>query len=296
MDEKFLEPCSHSSDGLLVSRRKRVRRMGAKLSRRKSECAAGAEGVVAEGPVAEQPETAEALAKTETNEQKPEEAENAAEPKASENAPAVDTAPSEQSSNLGAVETITQAVEEIVSSVSEQIAGPVEDLVNKGMGAVEAMMAAVSVKDDPTEPATEPKAEPLVDLSEEVTPKIDLSNPEPPEEPANLPSEPSTLDELLLSQPNAESLLPETVSAAVAKDILSAAVEDLGIPIQNDAQAPSESEEPMVCMKQDAAPAEDLLNCEAGADPTTLNSDSLVDLGDMEQALSTAVNTVNDLI
>ncbi|XP_036440830.1 coiled-coil domain-containing protein 8 homolog [Colossoma macropomum] len=270
--------------------------MGAKLSRRKSECAPAAEGVVAESTATEQPETAEALATTETNEQKPDEAENAAEPKASEKAPAVDTASSEQSSNLGAVETITQAVEEIVSSVSEQIAVPVDDMVNKGMGAVEAMMAAVSVKDDPTEPATEPKAEPLVDLSEEATPKIDLSIPEPPEEPAHLPSEPSTLDELLLSQPNAESLLPDHVSAAVAKDVSLVAVEDEGIPIQNEAQAPSESEEPLVCMKQDAAPAEDLLNCEASADPATLNSDSLVDLGDMEQALSKAVNTVNDLI
>ncbi|KAI4897932.1 hypothetical protein NFI96_003496 [Prochilodus magdalenae] len=261
--------------------------MGAKLSRRKSECAPGAEGVAADIPATEPSKTAEAVATTESNEQKPDEAENAAEPKALEK----DTAPSGPSSNFGAVETITQAVEEIVSSVSEQIAGPVEEIVNKGMGAVEAMMAAVSVKDDKADSAMEPKAEPLVDLSMETTPKIDFSIPEPPEEPAHLPPEPSAMDDLLLPQANAQSLLPEPVSAAVAKDVSPVAVEDEGIPIQNNAQAPSENEEPLVCMKQETAPAEDLLNCEAVADLTTLNSDPLVD-----QALSMAVNTVNDLI
>ncbi|XP_066541636.1 enolase-phosphatase E1 [Hoplias malabaricus] len=275
--------------------------MGAKLSRRKSETAAESEGVAAENTATEQAETAEAVAPNENNEQKPDEAQDANEPRTTEKAPVEDTSSGEAASNLGAVETITQAVEQIVSNVTEQISAPVEDIVHKGMGAVEAMMAAISVKEDPTEPAAlvaekGPEAEPLVDLSMEAAPKVEFSMPEPPEKPAYLSSEPSTLDELLSSQPIADSLLPESVTATVTKDVSPLAVKEEGLPIQIEAQASSDSEEKLVCMTHDATSSEDPQNCEANANPTNLNSDPLVDLGDTEQVVSTAINVVNDLI
>lgn len=269
--------------------------MGAKLSRRKSESATGVEGVAAEIPATEEPETAEALAVTESNKQKPDEAEDAAQPKATEMTPVVDMVTIKPASDSGAMETITQAAEKIMSTVSEQIADPVEDIVNKGMAAMEAMMAAVSVKDDPKEvtpEVPEPKAEPLVEVSE-ATPKTDFSH--PPEEPAHFSPDPLVLDDLL-SQPTAENLLPDPVSSAVATVVSPVAVVDEDVPIQIDTQAPPEIDEPLVCMKQEVAPADDPLNFEAGAGPTTLNSEPLIVLGDMEQAVSTAVDTVNDLI
>ncbi|XP_007244148.3 neuromodulin [Astyanax mexicanus] len=280
--------------------------MGAKLSRRKSESAAGADGVAAESPTTEQPETAEVITATESDEQKPEagDSKGEAEPKPTEVSPEVDETPSEPATEPGPLETVTQAVEKIVSDVSEQIAGPVEDIVNKGLGAVEAMMAAVSVKDDPTEevaaaapaPAPEAKDEPMVDISFAAAPKIDFSIPEPPEEPEHLPSEHSAVEDLLLSQSIPECLLPEPVPTAVVKDVTLEAEKNLGLPSELETHAPLEIEESLVFVKQEAAPVEPPLNCDMGADPTPLNSDPLVDLGDMEQAMSTAVSTVIDLI
>lgn len=149
--------------------------MGAKLSRKKSEGGTGAEEV------------------TKTPEQK---ADNEVQENASE-----DTPTAQLDSSTSFLDTITQAVEETVNTVTEQISAPVEDVVNKGIKAVESALASVSLNTkEPAAPEQEPEqiqesAEPLVDLSASGS--------------APILSESTRLDDLLKSQPVSESLIPE---------------------------------------------------------------------------------------
>ncbi|KAK1784637.1 hypothetical protein P4O66_003324 [Electrophorus voltai] len=263
---------------------KQVRRMGAKLSRRKSEGAA-IEGAVVEAPSQDQPATPEALSVPQSSEQNLSGAEATLEAKPKEVVPpiAADSKPIP-----GALDVITQTAEETVSAISQQIAGPVEEVLNKSIGAVEAMMAAVGLKDEVPDP--EPKPETLVDLSEETKPKMIFSTPKAPEGLAYLPSD------LPSSQTISEALLTEPVAAAIADDVAPLAVEREEIPSQFDIRARPERKELLACMNQDAEPPAEPLNYEVSVDPSTLNFDPLVDLGDMGQGVSTAVNTINDLI
>ncbi|XP_076849069.1 uncharacterized protein LOC143497152 [Brachyhypopomus gauderio] len=255
--------------------------MGAKLSRRRSEGPAG-EGAVVGAPAQDQPATPQALSAPEITEQDlggPDDTQGA---KPEEAPPTV----ADSKPVPGALEVIANTAEETVAAISQQIAKPVEDVLNKSIGAMEAMMTAVGIKDEATEPAAadpEPKPETLVDLAEE-TPKMIFSTPKPPEDLAYLPSD------LLSSQPNPEALI------ATADDVAPVVVESEEIPSQFDIHVPPECKELLAGMNQDAEPPAEPLNCDFSVEPSTLNSDPLVDLGDIGQAMITAVNTINDLI
>lgn len=211
-----------------------ISRMGAKLSRKKSEGGTGADEVI----------------QTPDNE-------------VQEEAP---TAQPDSSSSF--LDTVTQAVEETVNTVTEQISAPVEDVVNKGIKAVESALASVSLN------AKEPEQEPE-GMQESAAPLVDLSA----SGSAPILSESTLLDDLLKSQPVSESLIPEreTITSQMEEDIS------------------NESKDLLECLDKVVTPSADLLDCELTHETTIPNSDLSVALGDVRQEACEAIDPV-DLI
>ncbi|XP_043120826.1 uncharacterized protein si:dkey-238c7.16 [Puntigrus tetrazona] len=224
-------------------------RMGAKLSRKKSEAGIGAETV---GP-AEQEDSPVA----ENAEQKPSEGEVQ-----EESIPAEEKAIGSSSSVL---QSLTQAVGETVNAVTEHIAAPVEDVVNKGIEAVESALASVSLIEK--EPEPEQKPEPVVDLAgSDVLP------------------EPSLLDDLLKS-PISEALISGVTM--VSEAMTSEMVED-----KISSPAPAENKDFLACLDKVETPSVDLLDCELTHESTIPNSDPSFTLEDMGQNAVDAVNLI----
>lgn len=228
--------------------------MGLKLSRKKSEGGTGVE---------QNPEEA-----NKTAEQKPE---NEVQENASE-----DTPTAQPDSSTSFLETITQAVEETVNTVTEQISAPVEDVVNKGIKAVESALASVSLNaKEPAAPEQEPERiqpstpEPLVDL---------------PASGSATQSESTLLDVLLKSQPISESLIPERDSEVSVESESSQTVEDI---ISN------ENKDLLECLDKVVTPSADLLVCKPTHGSTIPNSDLSDTLGDVRREACDAVDSFN---
>ncbi|ROL23558.1 hypothetical protein DPX16_18826 [Anabarilius grahami] len=235
--------------------------MGAKLSRKKSEVGIGAETT---GPAVEETATPEDSPVTENAEQKCSEGEVQEESKSAEEAPAAE----KPASSTSVLQTITQAVEETVSAVTEQIAAPVEDVVNKGIEAVESALASVSlIGKEPAVPEQEPKqkSEPVADLDA-----------------SDVLQEPSLLDDLLKS-PISEALITGVTVASEA--ITSEKVEDK---ICN--PAPAKNKDLLECLDKVETPSLDLLDCKLTHESAIPNSDPSFTLEDMGQ---NAVDNVN---
>lgn len=225
--------------------------MGLKLSRKKSEGGTGVE---------QNPEEA-----NKTAEQKPE---NEVQENASE-----DTPTAQPDSSTSFLETITQAVEETVNTVTEQISAPVEDVVNKGIKAVESALASVSLN------AKEPEQEPERIQSSTPEPLVDL-----PASGSATQSESTLFDVLLKSQPISESLIPERDSEVSAESESSQTVEDI---ISN------ENKELLECLDKVVTPSADLLDCKPTHGSTIPNSDLSDTLGDVRREACDAVDSFN---
>lgn len=212
--------------------------MGAKLSRKKSEVGIGAETTA---PAVEESATPEDS--TVTGEV-PEEGKPA--------------------SSTSVLQTITQAVEETVDAVTEQISAPVEDVVNKGIEAVESALASISlIGKEPAAP--EQKSEPVADLGA-----------------SDVLQEPSLLDDLLKS-PISEALVPGVTMASEA--ITSEMMED-----KISSPAPAENKDLLECLDKMETPSLDLLDCKLTHESTIPNLDPSFTLEDMGQ---NAVDNVN---
>lgn len=229
--------------------------MGARLSRKKSEGGTGVEQNAGE----------------EVNkiaEQKPE---NEVQENASD-----DTPTAQPDSSTSFLETITQAVEERVNTVTEQISAPVEDVVNKGIKAVESALAAVSLNaKEPDAPEPEriqsSTPEPLVSLSASGS--------------APLKSDSTLLDVLLKSQPISESLIPECDSEVRVENetITSQTVEDI---ISN------ENKDVLECLDTAVTPSVDLLDYKLTYESTIPDSDLADTLGGVRQEACEAVDLI----
>ncbi len=216
--------------------------MGAKLSRKKSEAGIGEETVgstVKEGsPVAD------------------------AEQKSSEGDAQEEKTIGEPGSSSSVLQSLTQAVGETVNAVTEQIATPVGDVVNKGIEAVESAMASVSLIEKKPEP--EQKSEPEVDLAD-----------------SDVLQEPSLLDDLLKS-PLSEAFISGVtmVSEAMTNEM----VEDkMSYP------APAENKDLLERLDK---PSVDLLDCKLTHESTIPNSDPSFTLEDMGQNAVDAVDLI----
>jgi len=217
--------------------------MGAKLSRKKSEVGIGAETTA---PAVEESATPEDSTVTENAEQKSEVPEG------------------KTASSTSVLQTITQAVEETVDAVTEQISAPVEDVVNKGIEAVESALASVSlIGKEPAAP--EQKSQPDLDASD-------------------VRQEPSLLDDLLKS-PISEALITGVTMASEA--ITNETMED-----KISSPAPAENKELLECLDKVETPSLDLLDCKLTHESTIPNSDPSFTLEDMGQ---NAVDNVNDI-
>ncbi|XP_067276155.1 uncharacterized protein si:dkey-238c7.16 [Pseudorasbora parva] len=222
--------------------------MGAKLSRKKSEVGIGAETTgpaVEDTPVAENAE------------------QNCSEVEVPDSKPAEEAAAAEKpTSSTSVLQTITQAVGETVNVVTEQIAAPVEDVVNKGIEAVESALASVSlIGKEPGTPGQEPVAD--LDASEVL-------------------QEPSLLDDLLKS-PISEGLI--TGVTVASEDMTNEMVEDR---ISN--PVPAKNRDLLECLDKVETPSLDLLDCKLTHESTIPNSDPSFTLEDMGQ---NAVDNVN---
>ncbi|KAK7160511.1 hypothetical protein R3I93_008222 [Phoxinus phoxinus] len=214
--------------------------MGAKLSRKKSEVGIGAETTA---PAVEESATPEDSTVTENAEQKRE---------VPEGKPA---------SSTSVLQTITQAVEETVDAVTEQISAPVEDVVNKGIEAVESALASVSlIGKEPAAP--EQKSEPDIDASDVL-------------------QEPSLLDDLLKS-PISEAITGVTMASEA---ITSEMKED-----KISSPAPAENKDLLECLDKVEMPSLDLLDCKLTHESAIPSSDPSFTLEDMGQ---NAVDNVN---
>jgi len=217
--------------------------MGAKLSRKKSEVGIGAETTA---PAVEESATPEDSTVTENAEQKSEVPEG------------------KTASSTSVLQTITQAVEETVDAVTEQISAPVEDVVNKGIEAVESALASVSlIGKEPAAP--EQKSQPDLDASD-------------------VRQEPSLLDDLLKS-PISEALITGVTMASEA--ITNETMED-----KISSPAPAENKDLLECLDKVETPSLDLLDCKLTHESTIPNSDPSFTLEDMGQ---NAVDNVNDI-
>ncbi|XP_026120902.1 uncharacterized protein LOC113100319 [Carassius auratus] len=216
--------------------------MGAKLSRKKSEAGIGAETT---GPAVQETETAEGSPVADNAEQKCSEGEIQEESKPAEE---------KSDSSTSVLQSLTQAVGETVTAVTEQIAAPVEDVVNKGIEAVESALASVSL----IEKEPEQKSEPVVDLAD-----------------SDVLQEPSLLDDLLKS-PLSEALISGVTM--VSEAITSGGVEEK---ISN--SAPAENEDLLDCLGKMETPSVDLLDCKLTNESTKPNSDPSFTLEDMGQ-------------
>ncbi|XP_039510345.1 uncharacterized protein si:dkey-238c7.16 [Pimephales promelas] len=215
--------------------------MGAKLSRKKSEVGIGAETTA---PAVEESATPEDSTVTENAEQKSEVPEG------------------KTASSTSVLQTITQAVEETVDAVTEQISAPVEDVVNKGIEAVESALASVSlIGKEPAAP--EQKSQPDLDASD-------------------VRQEPSLLDDLLKS-PISEALITGVTMASEA--ITNETMED-----KVSSPAPAENKDLLECLDKVETPSLDLLDCKLTHESTIPNSDPSFTLEDMGQ---NAVDNVN---
>ncbi|XP_050991694.1 uncharacterized protein si:dkey-238c7.16 [Labeo rohita] len=230
--------------------------MGAKLSRKKSEAGIGGETT---GPAVQEIGTAEDSPVAENAEQKCSEGEVQEDSK-----PAEEKTIGEPGSPSSVLQSLTQAVGEKVNTVTEQIAAPVENVVNKGIEAVESALASVSlIEKEPVAP--EKKPEPVVDLAD-----------------SDVPQEPSLLDDLLKS-PISEALISGVTM--VSEAITSGIVEDK---ISN--PGPAENKDLLECLDKVETPSVDLLDCELTNESTIPNSDPSFTLEDVGQ---NAVDTVN---
>ncbi len=216
--------------------------MGAKLSRKKSEAGIGEETVgstVKEGsPVAD------------------------AEQKSSEGDAQEEKTIGEPGSSSSVLQSLTQAVGETVNAVTEQIATPVGDVVNKGVEAVESAMASVSLIEKKPEP--EQKSEPEEDLAD-----------------SDVLQEPSLLDDLLKS-PLSEAFISGVtmVSEAMTNEM----VED-----KMSNPAPAENKDLLERLDK---PSVDLLDCKLTHESTIPNSDPSFTLEDMGQNAVDAVDLI----
>lgn len=229
--------------------------MGARLSRKKSEGGTGVEQNAGE----EVNKTAEPKPENEVQE-------NASD----------DTPTAQPDSSTSFLETITQAVEERVNTVTEQISAPVEDVVNKGIKAVESALAAVSLNaKEPDAPEPEriqsSTPEPLVSLSASGS--------------APLQSDSTLLDVLLKSQPISESLIPECDSEVRVENetITSQTVEDI---ISN------ENKDVLECLDTAVTPSVDLLDYKLTYESTIPDSDLADTLGGVRQEACEAVDLI----
>ncbi|XP_056622900.1 uncharacterized protein si:dkey-238c7.16 [Triplophysa dalaica] len=231
--------------------------MGARLSRKKSEGGTGVEQNAGEEV-------------NKTAEQKPE---NEVQENASD-----DTPTAQPDSSTSFLDTITQAVEERVNTVTEQISAPVEDVVNKGIKAVESALAAVSLNaKEPDAPEQEPERiqsstpEPLVSLSASGS--------------APLQSDSTLLDVLLKSQPISESLIPECDSEVrvESETITSQTVEDI---ISN------ENKDLLECLDTAVTPSVDLLDYKLTYESTIPDSDLADTLAGVRQEACEAVDLI----
>ncbi|XP_059420426.1 uncharacterized protein LOC132155727 [Carassius carassius] len=223
--------------------------MGAKLSRKKSEAGIGAETT---GPAMQETETAEGSPVAENAERKCSESEIQEESKPAEE---------KSDSSTSFLQSLTQAAGETVTTVTEQIAAPVEDVVNKGIEAVESTLASVSL----IEKEHEQKSEPVVDLAD-----------------SEVLQEPSLLDDLLKS-PLSEALISGLTM--VSEAITSGGVEDK---ISNSASA--ENKELLDCLGKMETPSVDLLDCKLTNESTKPNSDPSFTLEDMGQNAADTIN------
>lgn len=210
--------------------------MGAKLSRKKSEAGIGAETA---GPAVAETETADG---TENQEQKCCEGNKPGEEK--------------PDSSTSVLDSITQAVGETVNTVTEQIAAPVEDVVNKGIEAMESALASVSL----------------------IGKESAEQDPEQKSDPAASDVEPSLLDDLLKS-PISEALISGV--AVVSEAMTGEMGED-----KSSNPAPVEKE----CLDKVETPSLDLVDCKLTHETTIPDSDPSFTLEDMGQH---AVDTVN---
>uniref|UniRef100_A0A9J7YAV2 Si:dkey-238c7.16 n=1 Tax=Cyprinus carpio carpio TaxID=630221 RepID=A0A9J7YAV2_CYPCA len=233
-------------------------RMGAKLSRKKSEAGIGAETT---GPAVQETETAEGSPVAENAEQKCSEGEIQEESKPAEE---------KSDSSTSVLQSLTQAVGETVTTVTEQIAAPVEDVVNKGIEAVESALASVSlIEKEPVAPEKEPeqKSEPVLDLAD-----------------SDVLQEPSLLDDLLKS-PISEALISGVTM--VSEAITSGVVED-----KMSNPAPAENKDLLECLDKAETPSVDLLDCKLTHESTIPNSDPSFTLEDMGQNAADTVNLI----
>lgn len=227
--------------------------MGAKLSRKKSEAGLGAETT---GPAVQETETAEGSPVAENAEQKCSEDEIQEESKPAEE---------KSDSSTSVLQSLTQAVGETVNTVTEQIAAPVEDVVNKGIEAVESALASVSLIEK--EPEPEQKSEPVVDLAD-----------------SDVLQEPSLLDDLLKS-PLSEALISGVTM--VSEAMTSEMVED-----KTSSPAPAENKDLLECLDKVETPSVDLPDCKLTHEFTIPNSDPSFTLEDMGQNAVDAVNLI----
>ncbi|XP_059362829.1 uncharacterized protein si:dkey-238c7.16 [Carassius carassius] len=220
--------------------------MGAKLSQKKSEAETVSPAVEEGSPVAEN-----------------------AEQKSSEGEVQEDSMPAEENtggpgSPSSVLQSLTQAVGETVNAVTEQIAAPVEDVVNKGIEAVESALASVSLIEK--EPEPEQKSEP-----------VDLAD-------SDVLQEPSLLDDLLKS-PLSEALISGVTM--VSEAMTSGMVED-----KISSPAPAENKDLLECLDKVEMPSVDPLDCKLTHEFTIPNSDPSFTLEDMGQNAVDAVNFI----
>jgi len=140
----------------------------------------------------------------------------------------------------------------------------VEDVVNKGIEAVESALASVSlIGKEPAAP--EQKSQPDLDASD-------------------VRQEPSLLDDLLKS-PISEALITGVTMASEA--ITNETMED-----KISSPAPAENKDLLECLDKVETPSLDLLDCKLTHESTIPNSDPSFTLEDLGQ---NAVDNVNDI-
>ncbi|XP_016339155.1 uncharacterized protein LOC107686613 [Sinocyclocheilus anshuiensis] len=226
--------------------------MGAKLSRKKSEAGIGAETV---GPAVQEGSPVAENAGQKSSEGEIQE----------ESMPAEGKTIGEPGSSSSVLQSLTQAVGETVNAATEQIAAPVEDVVNRGIKAVESALASVSLIEKKPEP--EQKSEPVVDLAD-----------------SDVLQEPSLLDDLLKS-PLSEALISgvtmvsEAMTSEMGEDKISS-------------PAPAENKDLLECLDKVEMPSVDLLDCKLTHEFTIPNSDPSFTLEDMGQNAVDAVNLI----
>ncbi|XP_052007825.1 uncharacterized protein LOC127661241 [Xyrauchen texanus] len=228
--------------------------MGAKLSRKKSENGKGAEATGLE--TAEQKPSEVSVSESASEESNP-----------SEQAPNEDQNLSEPASSTSFLESITQAVGEMVSAVNDQIATPEEDVVSKGIEAVESALAAASLNvKEPSAPIQEPE---------------NIQEPEPL-------VAPSLLNDMLKSQPFSEAVIAELDSGVTVE---TEAITSLALEEKMTNPAQTENKDLVECLENVATPSVDLVDGKVTHDFTTINSEPSISLDDMGQG--PAVDTVN---